>query len=81
MALPHDANDRPFNTKRYPTSGASVSWALIGFFAFVGLLIAAFISSLDGGPASQSVTNAPANTPSSVQQPDTTPSPNEEPAR
>lgn len=59
----------------------SASWAIMLTVTVMVFGIAALVSAMNGWNDEQSVTNAPANTPPSVQQPETTPPVNQEPAR
>ena len=70
MALQDGTPRRPYDGPRDSQGNrprTSASWAIILTAALVVFVVAAITSALIGGDDEQSVTNAPANTPPSVQ--------------
>ena len=84
MPLQDGTPRRPYDGPRDSQGNrprTSASWAIILTIVFAVFGIAAVVSAMNGWNDDQTVTNAPANTPPSVQQPETTPAVNGEPAQ
>lgn len=77
---PRVRNDEPRDGPRRPAV-TGINWSVALPVAVLVALLITFVTDLIGNEGGTSGVNAPSSTPPSVQQPDTSPSVNQDPAR